>query len=279
MNARSAIDDELAARHVLGISGGKDSAALAIYLRDRIPEIEYFFCDTGAELPETYEYLQRLEAVLGKGIARLNADRDFDHYLFTFQGALPSPQMRWCTKYLKIKPLEAWIGDAETNSYIAIRADESREGYISHKPNIHPVYPFKEDGIDKEGVQRILDRAGVGLPSYYSWRTRSGCYFCFFQRKAEWVGLAERHPDLFEKAAEYERKAGFEATAMQERPYTWTGRESLPELLERREEIVEKHEEDVKRAGANGRNLPLLQVLETALDEDDASAGCLVCHV
>ncbi len=266
-------------RHVMGISGGKDSAALAVYLRDRVPQIEYFFCDTGAELPETYEYLGKLEAALGKPIARLNADRDFDHYLFTFQGALPSPQMRWCTKYLKIKPLEAWIGDDETNSYIAIRADENRDGYISHKPNIHPVYPFKEAGIDRAGVQRILDRAGVGLPEYYEWRTRSGCYFCFFQRKAEWVRLADRHPDLFEKAVEYEQKAGYESTAMQGRAYTWTGRESLPELLERKEEILSAHDAAMRRAEERGRNLPLLDVLQSVLDDEDDGQGCVVCHV
>ena len=52
-------------RHVLGLSGGKDSTALAIYLRDRIPEMEYFFCDTNKELPETYEYIEKLEAFLG----------------------------------------------------------------------------------------------------------------------------------------------------------------------------------------------------------------------
>src|SRR3990172_8205219 len=130
---------DVATRHVLGISGGKDSAALAIYMRDRVRNMEYFFCDTGKELPETYEFLDKLEAALGQKITRLNSDRDFDHYLFTFQGALPSPQMRWCTKYLKIKPLEAWIGDAETYTYVGIRADEDRAGYISHKPNITAV--------------------------------------------------------------------------------------------------------------------------------------------
>jgi len=60
-------------RHICGISGGKDSSALAVYMRDRVPEMEYFFCDTGAELPETYEYLDKLETGLGKPIARLNA--------------------------------------------------------------------------------------------------------------------------------------------------------------------------------------------------------------
>lgn len=266
-------------RHVLGISGGKDSAALAIHMRSRVPEMEYFFCDTGAELTETYDYLRKLEVILGKPIERLNADRGFDHWLWVFQGALPSPQMRWCTKNLKIKPLEAWIGDEPTTSYIAIRADESREGYISHKPNISAVFPFKTDGITKEGVMRILQDAGVGLPDYYSWRTRSGCYFCFFQRKHEWVRLSEEHPDLFAQAVAYEDKAGYESTAMKERRYTWSAGESLRELLERKDEIKAKHAIAMAKQAKVQANRPLVEALTDALNEEDDTLGCQICHI
>lgn len=267
-------------RHVLGLSGGKDSSALAVYMRDRVPEMEYFFCDTGAELAETYEYLSRLEAALGKPIARLNAGRDFDHWLQVYGGTLPSPQMRWCTKNLKIKPLEAWIGDDPAISYVAIRADEHRIGYVSTKPNISAVFPFREDGVDKDGVMRILDEAGVGLPDYYEWRTRSGCYFCFFQRKHEWVGLADRHPDLFERAVAYEDKINYEATAMQDRQYTWSQGESLRDLLARRDEIEEKHQKAARRAAVRIRpNRPLLEILSDALDDDDDTPPCAACHL
>jgi 3'-phosphoadenosine 5'-phosphosulfate sulfotransferase (PAPS reductase)/FAD synthetase len=266
-------------RHVLGVSGGRDSAALAIYMRDRVPEMEYYFCDTGSELPETYEYLSRLEAALGKPIARLNPDRDFDHWLWIYQGALPSPQMRWCTKNLKIKPFEAWIGDDKAFSYIAIRADENREGYISRKPNIVPVFPFRDDGIEKADVMRILEDAGTGLPSYYEWRTRSGCYFCFFQRKGEWIGLAERHPELFERAVAYEDKVNYEATAMQGRTYTWSGQETLVELLTRKDEIKRRHEVSLERERTIRRNVPLVDVLGDLFDEEDDSQGCLACHL
>ncbi|MFC8085008.1 phosphoadenosine phosphosulfate reductase family protein [Streptomyces sp. NPDC057340] len=267
-------------RHVLGISGGKDSSALAIYMRDRVPEMEYFFCDTGAELPETYEYLNRLEAALGKPIERLNADRDFDHWMEVYQGTLPSPQMRWCTKNLKIKPLEEWVGDDKVISYVAIRADENRLGYVSTKPNIEAVFPFREDGIDKDGVMRILDEAGIGLPGYYEWRTRSGCYFCFFQRKHEWVGLKERHPDLYDKAVEYEEKVRYRHTAMKGRNYTWSQGESLPELIERKDEIEAKHQAALDRAAKRIKpNRSLLEVLSDALDSDDDEAGCSVCHL
>ena len=275
-------------RHVCGISGGKDSSALAIYLRDRVPDMEYFFCDTGAELPETYEFLDKLEVILGKKIERINAQRGFDHWFEVYRGALPSPQMRWCTKQMKIKPLEEWIGSEPTTSYVAIRADErNRKGYVSTKPNITAVFPFVEDNIVHDAVLRILDDAGVGLPSYYEWRTRSGCYFCFYQRKAEWVGLADRHPELFEKAKQIEQKvlteagadgdSNFQDQAMRGRQYTWSGGETLGELIERREEIMERHTAAMERAARTRRNIPLIEVLNEALDSDDDSPMCTVC--
>src|SRR5437667_3594755 len=136
-------------RHILLLSGGKDSTALGIYMRDRHPEIdmEYLFCDTQKELPETYEYLIQVEAYLGKPITRLATgleERGFDHWLDMYGGFLPSPSVRWCTRKLKIEPFEQYIGNDPVNLYIAIRGDENREGYISTKPNITPVFPFKE---------------------------------------------------------------------------------------------------------------------------------------
>ncbi len=275
-------------RHICGISGGKDSSALAVYLRDRVPDLEYFFCDTGAELPETYEFLNRLEVALGKPIARINASRGFEHWFEVYRGTLPSPQMRWCTRQMKIKPMEEWIGEEPTTSYVAIRADEAnRKGYVSTKPNITAVFPFVEDGIDHDAVMKILTDAGIGLPEYYEWRTRSGCYFCFYQRKAEWVGLADRHPDLFERAVAIEQKmlsnpdggrdADFRDVAMQGRAYTWSQGESLPELISRRDDIMAKHEQSMARAARSRKNLPLVEVLSNALDEDDDSMACTVC--
>jgi 3'-phosphoadenosine 5'-phosphosulfate sulfotransferase (PAPS reductase)/FAD synthetase len=124
-------------RHILSLSGGKDSTALAIYMRDRIPDLEYIFCDTGSELPETQEYLDRLEVYLGKPVKRLNPDRPFSHYLHLYRGVLPDARTRWCTRKLKIEPFEKEVGDALCYSYIGIRADEAhRKGYISTKPNI-----------------------------------------------------------------------------------------------------------------------------------------------
>ena len=97
-------------RHILSLSGGKDSAALAIYLRDQVPQIEYIFHDTDKELPETYDYLHRLEAILGKPVVRTTPQDSFDHWLTVYKGMLPSNHRRWCTKMLKLKPFEAYVG-------------------------------------------------------------------------------------------------------------------------------------------------------------------------
>ena len=87
---------EVQERHILGISGGRDSAALAVHMRQTQPDlpIEYFFTDTGKELAEVYTFLDRLEGFLGRPIARINPDRDFDFWLSEYNHVLPSPRTR-----------------------------------------------------------------------------------------------------------------------------------------------------------------------------------------
>ncbi len=265
----------LKTRHILMLSGGKDSTALAIYMRDRVPDMEYVFCDTDKELPETYEYLTKIEYFLGKKIVRLRDDRGFDHWLQVYGGYLPSSNMRWCTKALKIKPFEKYVGNDQVRMYIGIRADEDRTAYVSTKPNIVSVMPFKEAGITIDGVCRILEESGIGLPSYYEWRTRSGCYFCFFQRKMEWVGLKEKHPDLFELAKEYEKFN--EETGER---YTWTQKESLTELADpaRVQEIKDRQQKAQEAKKKRRVNLPLIEVFNEVLEDEDDDQPCFFCH-
>jgi len=254
-------------RHIVPVSGGKDSAALAIYLKQTYPEIdpEYVFSDTDCELPETYDFLERLEALLGKEIIRINAldymniekkpgRKAFDIFLNEYYGGfLPSPQARWCTGVLKIKPFEKYVGNSTAFSYIGIRNDEDREGYVQKKPpkisqkqNIIPVYPFKDDGLTLYDIKRVLEGSGIGFPDYYKWRSRSGCYFCFYQQIGEWQGLKENHPEYFEKAKEYEKTTG-------SKKFTWVQGRALDEL--------EKLE------------------IRYKVPDMDETEGCAICHL
>lgn len=264
-------------RRILCMSGGKDSTALALYMRDRVPEMEYVFCDTDKELKETYEYLNRVEAFLGKKIVRLNAKAGFDHWLEVFGGYLPSANMRWCTKLLKLKPFEEYVGNDPVVSYVGLRADEDRVGYISTKSNIKAVFPFKEDGIDYAGVMKILEDSGIGLPPYLAWgRTRSGCYFCFFQRSIEWVRLLETHPEQFEEAMKYEKisdEPGKTFTWNQEMPLSELRRPENAAAIKRR---FAEHEERIRK---NRGNRKLVEVLADMEDEDDGPKACLICQL
>jgi 3'-phosphoadenosine 5'-phosphosulfate sulfotransferase (PAPS reductase)/FAD synthetase len=244
-------------RHVINVSGGKDSTALAIYLRLKYPEMpaEYVFCDTQKELEETYAYLKRLEELLGAKVTRINALQymgvrekpgrtAFDLYLNeVYGGYLPSPKMRWCTRALKIEPFERFVGSSHAYSYIGIRADENREGYvskkppvISEKPNIIPVYPFKDDNMGIADVERILEESGLGLPEYYKWRSRSGCFFCFYQQVGEWQGLKENHKELFEEAKAYEKPTG-------EKRFTWVHGKTLDEVADAPRQAIKDKED------------------------------------
>jgi 3'-phosphoadenosine 5'-phosphosulfate sulfotransferase (PAPS reductase)/FAD synthetase len=256
-------------RHVLGISGGKDSAALAIYMRDKIVNVEYFFTDTGAELPEVYEFLDRLEDYLGKPITRLGLERPFDHFLQQHNGFLPSPNTRWCTREMKIRPFEQWVGDDEVVTYVAIRADEDRDGYKATKPTIVPRFPFKEDGLIRSDIDRILKQSGVGWPTYYEWRSRSGCYFCFFQRKSEWVSLSERHPDLFERAKAYEK-----IDPVTGEGYTWSQGETLDQLVSRATDIRAASQ----KKSSSQKRLSWQEIL-SVIEEETEDESCLVCSL
>jgi 3'-phosphoadenosine 5'-phosphosulfate sulfotransferase (PAPS reductase)/FAD synthetase len=259
------------------MSGGKDSTALALYMRDRVPNMEYIFCDTDKELKETYEYLNRVEAFLGKKIVRLNADAGFDHWLEVFGGYLPSPKMRWCTKLLKLRPFEEYVGEGQVISYVGLRADEDRVGYISTKPNINAVFPFKDDGIDYAGVMKILEDSGIGMPPYLKWgRTHSGCFFCFFQRPIEWVRLLENHPEQFEEAMKYEKIGDGHS-----KTFTWIQRMPLSELRkpENVEAIKLRHAEIEERRRANRGNRTLVEVLTEMVESEEESRACLICQL
>ena len=278
-------------RHVLGLSGGKDSAALAVHMSENYPEIpvEYYFTDTGYELSETYDYLDKLKTRLNKDIKYIQPTNSFDYFMKKYNNFLPSQNARWCTIEMKLKSFEQWIKPSlnegtEIITYVGIRWDE--RGRIGYKPTnnlIKPKFPFIEDQISKENVLEILENSGLGLPDYYKWRSRSGCSFCFFQRNIEWVGLLENHPEKFAYAKSLEKLAkDFKS------PFTWVKGKSLedlekPESIKKIKEHHKKQLEKLKnKKSKEHENNPFLKGEDITVEEnismDDVSSSCLICH-
>lgn len=249
---------KIALRHIVPISG-KDSLATAIIVKDRlgIQDAEYIYNDVGADIPIVYDWLRRVEREREITISRIGADLQD---IILDQGILPSFRARFCTRMAKIYPMEDYLGKDDCIVYFGIRADERRDGYRATKKNINPRYPLVEHGIDLQDVYRIIgDLAPPDffwpklydataqyvaketldqLPKHikaqlFSWRTRMNCFFCFYQRQYEWVGLAEHYPDLFNRAVEMEETIGAA-------DFTWNASKSLRTMLREKDMITDK---------------------------------------
>jgi len=277
--------------HVISISGGKDSAALAIYMKEKYPEREfkYLFFDTEEELQDTYDYLNKLQSILGIKVEYKFPEKSFKELLLQHNDYLPSPSQRWCTRKMK---LETFLNTMQEfreytiYNYVGIRADENREGLIPTDEHIVTVMPFKDDGITLNDVKRILHDAGLGLPAYYDvvydseydieyFRSRSGCYFCFFMRQIEWVWLWEKHPDEYKKAMEFEKSG-----------YSWIKDMPLSKLIE--PENIDKIKKSYKRMeelkkkqliknGTMMEEMDFISEHDKMLDEIEKDELCTMC--
>jgi 3'-phosphoadenosine 5'-phosphosulfate sulfotransferase (PAPS reductase)/FAD synthetase len=256
-------------RHIIPISG-KDSAWTAVIQKQRQPELpyEYIFNSTGTETPEVFDWLSTVEQRLHISITRIGADLTEIIY---DQGMLPSIKARYCTRMAKIYPMEDWLGDDPALLYLGIRADENRVGYTQRgrRNNITPVYPLREAQQTLAHVWQGVHDYGIAPPQFhwiwlynevcsllgeqahlvqelpsplyqqlFAWRSRANCYYCFYQRTYEWVGLLEHHPDLFWRSVEMEEQIGAQ-------DYTWRQGESLRELAARASEVKQKRAKKV----------------------------------
>ncbi len=220
-------------KHIIPISG-KDSLATAlVMMRDEPREYEFIFNDIGSELPETYAWLEKVEQALGITIERFGKDLKA---MIRKKKILPSGQKRFCTSDCKIKPTENHIGNEDAILHLGLRYDEPyRVGFVSKNENAEVRYPLKEKKMILSDVYEIISAEGLKPPTFFwleiyervcsmlgeqknrldnlsewqfdrlfAWRTRTNCYHCFFQRRYEWVGLLEHHPELFAEAQEVE---------------------------------------------------------------------------
>ncbi|MCK5020770.1 MAG: phosphoadenosine phosphosulfate reductase family protein [Candidatus Peribacteraceae bacterium] len=193
--------------HLVGLSGGKDSAAMGLKLKEMYPDRHYiYFCTpTGDELPEMEEHWTRLEQLLDAPILRL---RDPDHGtiydLIDEMHMLPNWRARWCTRILKIELAQQFYEFLKPATiYIGLRADETkRQGNKLYDEHIQQAFPLQEWGWGLKDVLAYLDKKGVKIPR------RTDCAMCFYQRLDEWWQLWEDYPHYFQRLVDIEARLG-----------------------------------------------------------------------
>lgn len=190
--------------YVVGISGGKDSVALALRLKEIEPETdwEYLITPTGDELPPMVEHWANLERILGKPFHCVTNHDITLNGLIQIQKALPNFRQRWCTRILKIEPTIAWcVKNSPVLMHVGLRADEDeREGIYGE--HVQSRFPFREWGWGLPEVLGYLKERGITIPA------RTDCARCYHQRISEWRDLWRDYPLIYWEAQAQEAKMG-----------------------------------------------------------------------
>jgi 3'-phosphoadenosine 5'-phosphosulfate sulfotransferase (PAPS reductase)/FAD synthetase len=210
---------------VVSVSGGKDSTACLIALREAGLPFRAVFADTGWEAPETYAYLDALRGIFGPidtvrakpwavptmrdDRARRGCDLHRSYSPMADQivrrAGFPARMQRWCTRELKLVPLRAYhdaIG--ETVSVVGVRASES-----SSRAKLGEVDDDEVWGgwvwrpliaWSERDVYEAHRRANVPLnPLYERGHDRVGCFPCIHARKDEVRLVAEHAPERIDE--------------------------------------------------------------------------------
>ena len=242
-----------AQHHVIALSGGKDSTALALRLAEFEPrDYTFLITPTGDELPEMLAHWEKLERLLGKPLTRIK-NHDLNFWIDQFE-ALPNWRQRWCTRLLKIEPCLAYLkGLGKPTLYVGLRADEQeRKGIYSD--DVITRFPLREWGWTVEHVQRYLAQRGVSIP------TRTDCARCYGQRVGEWRQLWKKHPELYADAEAQEQRIG--------NTFRSPGRDSLPAGLVELRSVFEE-EKRVKQ----------MQTVLFDAEFEEEQGACRICSL
>lgn len=199
---------------IVNVSGGKDSTACILAMREAEIECRYVFADTGWEMPQTYEYLAYLERKLGIAIERVGKPGGMIA-LIKAERSFPNPRVSWCTNKLKIRPLRRYFeriaeeSDCDAVSVVGIRAEESvRRAEM-------PEFQFDDrwggyvwqpiHGWLIADVLGIHHRHGVDVnPLYRLGFSRVGCAPCKNANKEEIELYSRVAPERFDLLRELE---------------------------------------------------------------------------
>lgn len=192
-------------KHIVALSGGKDSTAMALRLAEINPQPYVYVCTpTGNEPPEMFAHWRHLGELLGTPITPVMGGTLKG--LIEQQRALPNWRQRWCTRKLKIEPYAAWLmQQGDCISYVGLRADEpEREGgdYLDI-PGVQMRFPMREWGWGLPEVLGYLEQRQVTIP------TRTDCMVCFYQRLIEWYELWRDNPEAWAEGERMEALTGY----------------------------------------------------------------------
>lgn len=185
---------------IVAFSGGKDSCAMALGLKERGQEFKLLFTPTGDELPELTVHLAKMVELLGVELI-LPSNKSLYEWIDKFN-MLPSQKSRWCTRAIKIEPCIHWFRQNPGHTLaVGLRADEEeRLGLFSDL--VTSTFPMRDWGWGLKEVNAKLEEFGVKVPA------RTDCALCPYQRMGEWYRLWKYERSSWDRGVELERRLG-----------------------------------------------------------------------
>uniref|UniRef100_A0A6M3XP17 Putative phosphoadenosine phosphosulfate n=1 Tax=viral metagenome TaxID=1070528 RepID=A0A6M3XP17_9ZZZZ len=201
-------------KHIVSYGGGVNSTAMVIWMLQHGQPIDHIvFCDTGAELPETLEYVNTFGHWLkqhGLSIQTIGREEGLFDYCTRLR-IIPFRQFRWCTDKFKVRPFNKFAKEhLPVIAYIGFDAGEESRVLNSETPFVGRKckqkkylygrkYPLFQNGIDRYGCLDLIRQAGLPDPP------KSGCFFCPFMSPKQYQHMKNERPELFKKAMELEQ--------------------------------------------------------------------------
>lgn len=223
--------------NVLSYGGGRQTAGvLALVALRRLPKPDMaLFADTGGELPETYEHIEKYMKPLAE---RLGIEFHTTQYTIRKEPVslydysykyrwIPQPWQRMCTRKFKIEAIRRYLkpyyksAGVPIRCWVGISREESRRVRPSGVPWMDNWYPLVEHRLSMNDCVAALNQLGIPEPP------KSACYYCPFQTLTRWKELRRKHPELFEKAIALENRAREKSPGV-----TLTGKAPLTAYLE-----------------------------------------------
>lgn len=221
------LKEKLAGRRIIAsISGGKDSAALSLYLTEQGIEHERVFMDTGWEHAWTYEYIQGpLTRALGP-IKTISAAKQMED-LIVAKAMFPSRKIRFCTDELKVFPMRDYIaalqdaGDEVVN-VVGIRREESASRSTAAEWEFNPVFDCDVwrplvDWTEQQVIGIHAKHALKPNPLYLKGALRVGCWPCIFSNKSEIANISKIDPARIDRIRNLESTIAVKAKARWDR--------------------------------------------------------------
>ena len=205
-------------KNIISFSGGKDSTAMLLMLRESVQIDEIIFCDTGKEFPEMYDHIDKVEKYINMPITRLHPEHDFDYYMFdhvktkgkrkgTCGYGWSNSLCRWCTTLLKTQVISKYLKQKYKNEeyieYVGIAFDE----FERYKNDPNKKYPLIDWKITEGMALKYCYDKGFDWDGAYTKFNRFSCWCCPLKNQKELYIIYNFYPELWQQLKDMDEKA------------------------------------------------------------------------